>query len=103
MSYRDIIMACLINIRNNFTLTTETEETLSQDIKFDQFRPVSIAEISKVITSYNSKSCELDPIPKWLLKLCIDELLPPLHPLLTSLSNMVFFQLNLNKLLSDRY
>ena len=51
------------NIRNNFTLTTETEETLPQDIKFDQFRPVSIDEIRKVITSYNSKSCELDPIP----------------------------------------
>ena len=42
------------NIRNNFTLTTKTEETLPQDIKFDQFRPVSIDEIRKVITSYNS-------------------------------------------------
>ena len=74
------------NIRNNFTLTTETEETLPQDIKFDQFRPVSIDEIRKVITSYNSKSCELDPIPTWLLKLCIDELLP----LLTSIINKSF-------------
>ena len=84
------------NIRNNFTLTTETEETLLQDIKFDQFRPVSIDEIRKVITSYNSKSCELDPIPTyqkkpkktqiWLLKLCIDELLP----LLTSIINKSF-------------
>ena len=44
------------NIRNNFNLTTETEKTLSQDIKFDQFRPVSIDEIRKVITSFNSKS-----------------------------------------------
>ena len=66
----------ILNIRNNFTLTTETEET--QDIKFDQFRPVSIDEIRKVITSYNS--CGLDPIP------CIDELLP----LLTSIINKSF-------------
>ena len=28
------------NIRNNFTLTMETEESLSQDIKFDHFRSV---------------------------------------------------------------
>ena len=59
------------NIRNNFTLTTETEEILPQNIKFDQFRPVSIDEIRKVITSYNSKSCEFDPIPTWLLFVCL--------------------------------
>ena len=57
----DYFMQKIDNIRNNFTLTTETEETLPQDIKFDQFRPVSIDEICKVITSYNSKSRELDP------------------------------------------
>ena len=41
-------------IQNNFTLTTETEESLSQDIKFDHFRSVSADEIRKIITAYNS-------------------------------------------------
>ena len=71
------------NIRNNFTLTTETEESLSQYIKFDHFRSVSTDEIRKIITTYN---CELDPIPTWLLKLCVGELLP----LLTSIINNSF-------------
>ena len=38
------------NFRNDFTLTTET---LSQDLKFNHFTPVSIDEIRKIITSYN--------------------------------------------------
>ena len=33
-------------------------------------------EISKMIRSSASKSCDLDPIPTWLLKLCLSELLP---------------------------
>ena len=73
-------------IRNSFTLTTETEEILSRDIKFDHFRSVFTDEIRKIITAYNSKSCELDQIPTWLLKLCVSELLP----LLTSIINTSF-------------
>ena len=73
-------------IRNNFNLTTETEESLSQDIKFDHFRSVPNDEIRKIITAYNSKSCGLDPIPTWLLNLCVSELLP----LLTSIINNSF-------------
>ena len=47
------------NIRNNFALTTEPEESLSQGIKFDHFRSFSTDEIRKIITVYNFKSCKL--------------------------------------------
>ena len=35
-----------------------------------------MSEIKKVIESSPNKSCELDPIPTWLLKSCLHELLP---------------------------
>ena len=60
------------------------KKRLSQDSKFDHLRSVSTDEIRKIITAYNS--CELDPIPTWLLKLCVGELLP----LLTSIINNSF-------------
>jgi len=40
------------------------------------FKPASEAEISKLIRKCAPKSCDLDPIPTWLLKLCLNELLP---------------------------
>jgi hypothetical protein len=33
-------------------------------------------EISKIIRNLPNKSCELDPIPTWLMKDCLNELLP---------------------------
>ena len=39
-------------------------------------KPATNQEISKIIRSSASKACDLDPIPTWLLKLCLSELLP---------------------------
>ena len=33
-------------------------------------------EIRDVIASCPNKSCQLDPIPTWLVKQCVDQLLP---------------------------
>ena len=33
-------------------------------------------EVRKVIAGSPNKSCDLDPIPTWLLKECVEELLP---------------------------
>ena len=43
----------------------------------------TVDEVRRVIMNSPNKSCELDPIPTWLLKTCIDELLP----LITALIN----------------
>ena len=46
--------------------------------------PVSEGEVQKAIKISPDKSCELDPIPTWLLKSCLPELLP----LVTKIINM---------------
>ena len=44
----------------------------------EDFAPVTMSETRNVIGSSPSKSCKLDPIPTWLLKSCLRELLPVL-------------------------
>lgn len=57
--------------------TTTTNIDDIRDIEeLVEFTPVTPAEVRKIITKSQSKSCELDPIPTWLLKECLDELLP---------------------------
>lgn len=40
------------------------------------FTPATEDEIKRIISSMATKSCELDPIPTWLLKKCLGDLLP---------------------------
>ena len=40
------------------------------------FTPTTIEEIVRIIKLSPNKSCELDPLPTWLLKLCVQELAP---------------------------
>ena len=52
------------------------------------FTPATESEISRLIRKSPSKSCELDPLPTWLLKLCLNELLPVITYIVnTSLSS----------------
>ena len=46
-------------------------------------KPATREEVRSVIRKAPDKSCELDPIPTWLLKQCLDELVP----LVTAISN----------------
>ena len=53
--------------------------------------PATIEEVRKLIASHSNKSCELDPVPTWLLKKCLQELLPLLTALINkSLSTSIF-------------
>ena len=47
------------------------------------FSSVTLQEIRHIILKAPSKSCELDPLPSWLLKECVDEL----SPIVTSIVN----------------
>ena len=51
-------------------------DNLSMDNCLVKFNPASEEEIQKIIKKSPNKSCELDPVPTWLLKLCLHELLP---------------------------
>jgi hypothetical protein len=53
----------------------ETEQ-MGVENSLTQFETASKEEIKKIINRSSNKSCELDPIPTWLLKSCLDELLP---------------------------
>ena len=54
------------------------------DKSLDKLAPTTPEEIKKIIQESPCKSCELDPIPTWLLKACIDELLPALTNIINS-------------------
>ena len=50
------------------------------------FSPTTIEEIVRIIKLSPNKSCELDPLPTWLLKLCAQEL----APIITAIVNRSF-------------
>ena len=69
---------------------------MSDDVEFrgvamNCFEPVTESDVEKLVSNAPSKSCELDPISTWLLKLCYCELLPINHAsLVTSVVPAVF-------------
>lgn len=64
----------LNDVRSNVS-----EESLSPDCpKLSSFDSITQDELSKVIMAASSSTCELDPIPTWLLKLCLPDILPSL-------------------------
>ncbi|KAK6168440.1 hypothetical protein SNE40_020971 [Patella caerulea] len=52
------------------------EEKLFAGSSLTSFSPTSNTELKDLISKSSSSSCNLDPIPTWLLKQCINELLP---------------------------
>ena len=63
-------------IRDSFTNTDSFTLPASDVPKFDLFKSVSEDEVRKVITKSPTKSCLLDPCPTFLVKECLDILLP---------------------------
>ena len=61
----------------------DVEMEPSASVKLNNLILVTSDEIRGVIAPRPNKSCELDPIPTWLVKQCVDQLLP----LLTSIVN----------------
>ena len=71
-------------IRNKIisdTTNTSYHIFMNEDIMFngnvlEMFRPTSEVEVKEIIIKSPNKSCDLDPLPTWLLKKCVDQLLP---------------------------
>ena len=82
--FSDFFITKIETIRNNISSHTSPEITdkncddkkLSDHQLLKAFNPISEEEIQKIITKSPDKSCHLDPIPTWLLKSCLKELLP---------------------------
>ena len=66
-------------IRNDIDAITVVPPVLNvptPEIKFEKFDVLSEEEVSDIIMGSSNASCQLDPIPTWLLKLCGSELIP---------------------------
>ena len=73
------------NIRDklNIEIPTTTNQQLQDEQSIYVLEPATEEEIRRIIMKSPNRSCELDPIPTWLLKCCLTELLP----LITTLVN----------------
>ena len=71
-------------IRNRFQLNSSALEESFSGENLENIRPATDEEVKALILSYSNKSCELDPIPTWLLKICINELIPILTAVINS-------------------
>ena len=76
--FADYFIQKIVTIRNglcqNINSDNQCDETDVISI-LGSLNPATNEEISKIIRSSASKSCDLDPIPTWLLKLCLSELM----------------------------
>ena len=78
-------------IRNNISANTNDNNdntVMAADIAFEgqslsKFTPTTPEEVRQIIMKAPSKSCELDPLPTHLLKVCLE----PLLPLITAIIN----------------
>ena len=66
-----------------------TDRTLTENrhigVPLGSWPPTTEEEVRAIIMKSPDKSCELDPVPTWLLKLCIDGLLPLITSIINSL------------------
>lgn len=84
--FSDFFIAKIETIRTNIASHNQSDSVSHGDghtASFDteqltSFSPATEEEVKKYIQQSANKSCELDPLPTWLLKSCINELLPTL-------------------------
>ncbi|XP_060568235.1 uncharacterized protein LOC132726859 [Ruditapes philippinarum] len=80
--FSDFFIGKIERIRNNIRSQTQSVpdnvdmESEYTGVKYTVFAPTTEQEVKALIKKSATKSCELDPIPTWLLKECLDELTP---------------------------
>ena len=90
-TFSDFFISKIETIRSDISSKNTTNEAhveMSDQIQLEtyltDFTPTTHQEVKAIILKSPNKSCELDPIPTWLLKSCIDELLPVLTKIINS-------------------
>jgi hypothetical protein len=80
--FSDFFIEKIETIRNNIRFQTQSMsdtvdiESEYTGVRYAEFAPTTEHEVKSLIKKSANKSCELDPIPTWLLKECLDELAP---------------------------
>ena len=70
---------CVFSRRNfprNSNIDPHTGDMKTTNIKCSELRLARKNEIREISFASPNKSCKLDPIPTWLIKKCVDLLLP---------------------------
>ena len=80
-SFAEFFESKIINLRRD--LSVQLVSRLNVDLTAEPcrssltgFKPISGNELKNIILSAKPKTCSLDPLPTWLLKSCMDVLLP---------------------------
>ena len=75
-------MSKIENIRSEFDPVISNQCYEYDDVQFDcefsSFRPLGKEKVRKMIMSAKNKTCALDPVPTYLVKECVEELLDPI-------------------------
>jgi hypothetical protein len=85
--FSDYFVNKIENIRTKIYETVVDSDELNMkhsNVEFSEFTLASEEEITKLISKSANKSCELDPIPTWLLKECLTELVPVITKIINS-------------------
>ena len=83
--FMDFFEEKIKDIRRNFQIMSSTTYPERNDEQcLYVLDPATDAEIYSIVMKSPNKSCDLDPIPTWLLKCCIEELLPVITTLVNS-------------------
>ena len=83
-NFADFFSGKIVTIRSNLDSLALPDipfrfshfDNASIQCEFNQFKPTTAVELSKLITKMARKSCPLDPIPSNLFKLCFSDLVP---------------------------
>jgi len=70
-----------VSLENLQFSITDSDQII--DLVFDQFQPVT-EQMHKVVVTFSSATCVLDPIPTQIIKICINAL----SPVLTKITNV---------------
>ena len=74
--------------------TKDVHQHSAKVSEMNSFKLMTSDEVASVIRSMGNKSCSLDPIPTWLLKQCLNELLPAISLIVNvSLQSGIFPEL----------
>ena len=70
---------------------TEPDADAEPQVQLSSFSSLTQEEVRKIISKSSNSTCELDPLPTWLFKQCLDTLLPSVTSIVnSSLSSGVF-------------
>ncbi len=81
--FTDKIQTIRVSLEQDTDSVTEPDDMPPVECTLSEFRPATEDEVRKLLMTSPSKSCELDPFPTWLLKMCAE----PIVPVLTQLIN----------------